>query len=209
MKICKQCNEEKPLSEFYSQNKVRSNGSPYVYYNSRCKECVSTNALQWSKDNHDRKLELHKIHNSKPKRRRDIYESNRRRSEDGKYREWQKENKDKLRQYASQRQHKTHEITEQEWTDCKEYFESQCAYYGLTHQEHLDVYGQDLHKEHVDHKGSNSLSNCVPSCKSCNGSKHTFDFEYWYRERSGKYSEERFRKITQWLNNDYKAFIEN
>lgn len=208
-KVCKWCGKEKDLAEFYSQKKKRSDGTEYIYYRPDCKECTKKNAVKWRYEN----PEVYERSQMKWLQSKKGIESNkkrqRRRRESGKYREWQKKNKEKLRQYASQRQHKAHAITEQEWIDCKDYFENQCAYCGLTHKEHLDVYGQDLHKEHVDHNGSNSLSNCVPSCKPCNGSKHTFDFEYWYKERSGHYSEERFQKIAQWLNNDYKKFIEN
>jgi len=62
----------------------------------------------------------------------------------------------------------------------------------------------DFHKDHNDHNGENDLSNCIPSCKSCNSSKHDLEFEYWYKNRCKSYKEERFIKINKWLTDDYK-----
>lgn len=65
----------------------------------------------------------------------------------------------------------------------------------------------DLHKEHVDDSGANDLSNCIPSCQSCNSSKHIFDFETWYRKYE-HFNEKRLHKIIKWLVEDYKHYKE-
>jgi hypothetical protein len=63
----------------------------------------------------------------------------------------------------------------------------------------------DFHKEHVNHEGSNDLSNCVPSCKLCNTSKHVQELEEWYK-RQPYFSEERLQKIYKWINEDWKLY---
>jgi hypothetical protein len=135
-----------------------------------------------------------------------------RRQRDGKFRKWQQDNKDKIKQYQENRkQHGEHKITKKEWESCKKYFNNQCAYCGLPLEEHYIFYkGErrlgDFHKEHVDHEGSNDLSNCIPSCKNCNSSKHDIKLENWYTETNQRFSKERLDKIHKWLNEDYKLY---
>lgn len=102
--------------------------------------------------------------------------------------------------------HKTHEITNEEWLLCKEYFNNSCAYCGISYENHKKIYNQDLHKEHVNHVGSNKLDNCVPSCKICNSSKKDKEFLSWYNEDNVVFTKERIDKIHNWLNEDYKKF---
>jgi len=129
------------------------------------------------------------------------------RRNDGTFSQWQKENPEKLKQYEEKRKIKKHEINEEEWENCKRYFDYQCAYCGMSIEEHKNLYGQDFHKEHVDDDGSNKLDNCVPSCKICNSSKWKFDLEEWYNEDKIFYSENRKNKIIKWIMNDYKQYI--
>lgn len=65
----------------------------------------------------------------------------------------------------------------------------------------------DLHKEHVDHEGSNKLDNCVPSCQSCNSSKHVYSLEEWYTKDNQNFDEDRLSKIHNWLFEDYRLHI--
>ncbi len=109
--------------------------------------------------------------------------------------------------------HKKHEITKNEWELCKEYFVYKCAYCGLPIEEHYNQYkGEirltDFHKEHVNHDGSNDLSNCIPSCKNCNSEKHTSTLEEWYNKENENFTEERLEKILNWLNNDYIKYLD-
>jgi hypothetical protein len=115
-------------------------------------------------------------------------------------------------EYEKNRQHKNHIITEKEWNDCKEYFNNECAYCGLSIKEHYGTYRgitklRDFHKEHQIHDGANDLSNCIPSCKTCNSYKWKFGFDEWYNEQNPKFSIERYNKIMQWINKDYKLYI--
>lgn len=113
---------------------------------------------------------------------------------------WQQNNKDKIKEYNSYRMmHKSHEITKEEWESCKEFFNNSCAYCGIDELEAKKVTNNYLHKEHVDHQGSNGIENCVPACKSCNSSKHTSNLEDWYNESNSLYSTDRLNRIIEWL----------
>ena len=122
---------------------------------------------------------------------------------------YQKNNPDKMREYRIKREsHKKHEINNLEWMACKEYFDDSCAYCGLPSEKHYVNYKgnikiQNLQKEHVYNNGANDLSNCVPSCKSCNDKKWTYDIEEWYNESNLIFNQERLDKINQWISNDY------
>ncbi|MCM3387283.1 HNH endonuclease [Ureibacillus chungkukjangi] len=128
---------------------------------------------------------------------------------------WQQNNKDKIRGYNKYReQNKKHDINKEEWKACKEYFDNSCAYCGLHHDHHYRMWSgelkkMDLHKEHVDHNGSNNLSNCVPACQSCNSSKYNFELHDWYNKDNPDFTQEKFDKIHKWLETDYKKYIMN
>ncbi len=74
--------------------------------------------------------------------------------------------------------------------------------------EHLLTYNETLHKEHVDHEGSNKLNNCVPGCKYCNSSKKDFSLEDWYDENNPNFNQERLDSIIKWITEDYKQYIQ-
>ena len=110
--------------------------------------------------------------------------------------------------------HKTHTISKIEWESCKKYFKYKCAYCGLSIEDHYRIYAGkpqkiDLHKDHFINDGLNDLSNCVPSCRSCNNYKKKIDFEEWYSETNKVYSMERLIKIRKWLEEDYKLYIKS
>lgn len=202
-KICNQCEEEKSIEEYYTQNKTKANGEEYLYYNPKCRECIRHNLYQWRAENPERSNENNKRWNSTErgmKFRRDV--SRRVRSE-GKYREWQRNNPDKIRDYQINReQNKTHKISKYEWLECKRYFNHSCAYCGLTEEDHLKEHKQQLHKEHVIHDGSNEIVNCIPACKPCNSSKGEKIVGEWYSNSNPTYTKEREDKIYAWLTKD-------
>ena len=213
-KVCNYCCEEKPLSEFYSQNRYSKKRGNYTYYNTRCKGCEITLAWQNLLDNWER-----------GKRQREEYEKrqgiertlNKRKNAErqrlaGKQKQWQIDNPDKLSQYNQKRKHKNHKVSKSEWIACKEYFNNSCAYCGLSIEEHFRNYAGkpqkiDLHKEHADHEGSSGLDNCIPSCQSCNDKKWKFKLEEWYNEDNPIFSQERLDKIHKWLDEDYKKYL--
>jgi hypothetical protein len=126
--------------------------------------------------------------------------------------DYQLNNLDKYRVYGKERQHKNHDITDEQWIGCKNYFGNTCAYCDLPLEQHWVEYAGkmilgDFHKEHAIHNGANDLGNCVPSCKSCNSSKWEYDLDDWYNENNHRFTIEKYNKIKQWLNVDYKLFL--
>lgn len=124
---------------------------------------------------------------------------------------FQQNNKDKVKLYNKKHQHKNHNITDVEWINCKNYFNNTCAYCGLPLDQHWVPYAgkmilSDFHKEHLVHDGSNKLKNCVPACKSCNSQKWGFTFNEWYNPSNPRYDLEKYYKICKWVKEDYKKF---
>lgn len=185
--------------------KTKVSGESYIYHTPRCKECTSKRAFAWEKKNPEKILENRRRHDKREIRISQKREVNKNRAESGKVLEWQRNNKDKIKGYRLARDaNKKHSIPEKEWKRCKEFFDYRCAYCGLDEIEHKKLYKQQLHKEHVIHDGRNDIKNCVPSCKSCNGSKHTKTLNGWYNTVNLNYSYERYMKIYQWIRFDCK-----
>jgi len=87
-----------------------------------------------------------------------------------------------------------------------------CCYCGLHVDNHYRKFKNklqklDLHKEHADNNGSNDLSNCIPSCLICNSQKWEFPLDVWYNENNPNFTQERYDKILNWLDKDYKKII--
>lgn len=205
-KVCSVCEEEKDIDNFYKQRKKSKKSGEYIYYNPECRECTKQRSLKWHKENPEKAKVAYTKRNRSENWRVKLRESSKKKVESGYSRNWQRENRDKLREYSEK--HRSHDINEIEWDICKEYFNFSCAYCGLHESEHYirrndKVILSDLHKEHVDHEGANDITNCVPACGSCNSSKRQYAFEYWFRERSYTFSQERFDKVEKWINGDY------
>jgi hypothetical protein len=192
------------MSEFYSQKKKKKDGTEYTYYNPECKECTKQRSYKWAEDNPERrsylKSKYDKGHDYIQQMKR---EWNIKNVQSGRYKMWQQENKDKLNEYnRKRREHKTHDITDQEWFECLDYFNNSCAYCGLSEQEQFNLYGEQFHKEHVIHTGSNYIDNCIPACTKCNCSKHNNEFNDWYNEDNSNFTPERLHKIVKWMTED-------
>jgi hypothetical protein len=201
-KTCKHCGELKSVDDFYGQNKIKANGEKYIYYPPECKDCNKEKSEQWRKDPKNREtfLESKRKRNKHPDHKKELQRAYERRSKEGYFLEYYQGNKDKFKQYRDfRKQHKEHDITEQEWLDCLSYFNDSCAYCGLSEKDVLITYNQLLHKDHVDHFGSNDITNCVPACKSCNSQKWEFEFNEWYNENNSIFSKRRYNKIIKWL----------
>jgi len=213
-KVCSICNIKKSLNDFYKQNKHSEKKGNYIYYNPECKECTKKKARKWAIENPERKRASVKKNRHTENTIMYHREKSKRWRENGKRKQWEEKNKDRLIGYAYfSRMNKIHNITANEWENCKNYFNYRCAYCGLPIEEHYIIRKGitklgDFHKEHVDHNGENDLSNCIPSCKICNSTKHIFEFEEWYNDKNEIYSIERYEKIIKWLKKDYKNYIE-
>lgn len=202
-KICPKCEEwfiESKDNFYYQNGKSGTN----------CKRCEIKKSDKRMREHHDEHLVI--VNNWRRSHMEYKAEHCRKRVANGKAGKWQQDNPDKIKQYRLKREeNKTHTISKKEWKDCQEYFNNSCAYCGLPIEEHFTTYRGitkqgNFQKEHVDHEGANDLSNCVPSCKTCNSSKHNIDFEEWYQQQTF-YSEERLDIIYKWLSEDYKKYI--
>jgi hypothetical protein len=200
------CNENKTVEAFYSQEKVNKKGENYIYYQPYCKECAKKKTLKWESEHPDKLKENRKRTNDNRKDK--IYQYGLISQSRGTRLKWQRKNMDRLVKDMSERlEHKAHEITNIEWKLCKEYFDNKCAYCGMTYENHKKIYKQDLHREHVDHNGSNKLDNCVPSCKICNSSKKDKEILDWYNENNFVFTQKRFDKILDWIEEDHKFIM--
>jgi G3E family GTPase len=196
--------------EYFYKNKSSSDG-----FNPYCKEATKIRARKRQLENHDEYKEYvrnHHKYNRKHNKKMIEYDRKhaKEQKESGYTKEYYEKNKSYFSNYQKERMmNKTHEITEEEWLRCKKYFNNSCAYCGLSEEEHYIIYAgkpkkTDLHREHVDHNGSNKIDNCIPACQMCNCSKWAFTLEDWYNEENPNFSQERLDKIYKWLQGDYK-----
>jgi hypothetical protein len=201
-KKCTKCNEIYVANEdnFYKLKQTNKKLGEHYKLSSWCKKCTKKKNREWYVSNPE------KIKVASDRYASQEYVKKRRRKraaqarEEGKYKEWQQKNKEKIRQYnLERRMNKNHDITEQEWLDCLEFFRDSCAYCGISEQEALLEQGQRLHKEHLEHNGANDIANCVPSCRNCNSSKWEFEFDKWFNENNPIFSKRRYNKIIKWI----------
>lgn len=205
------------MNDYYSQNKHSKSKGNFIYYYPECKECTKKRSFEWINNNRDKFHENLNKYNNKPDRKQSMRDASKVQREAGKQGEWQKSKigKKYMKEYGKQRRAiKTHEISIGEWRACKLYFNNSCAYCGLESGNHYVTYRgrqklYDFSKDHFDDMGCNDLSNCVPSCRSCNSQKWTFDFNEWYIDSNEIFSFERSEKIHKWINEDYKIYIKD
>jgi hypothetical protein len=188
--------------EYFYKNK----SSKIDGFNPYCKECTKRRSMKWQKDNWDKLLGYMKKENAKPERKLKHQELYWERKEKGYFKDYYDENKDRFKEYNENRKSKNHDISKQEWIDCKTYFNNSCAYCGMSIEEHKEIHKQDLHREHVEPYGANDISNCIPSCKVCNVRKKLLSLNDWYNESNINYTNERLLRINRWLNEDHKKY---
>ena len=229
-KQCKDCLE---WFEMNDDNFGRDRGNKDGF-NMMCKKCQKINQEAYYEQNKDKmkndarergrrnkenknKKDLEYYYASKQKRKQVVlaYRETHKKQQAKSTKRWTQypTSKPKLKQYTIKRKAKEHKIPKRQWISCKTYFSNSCAYCGLPAEKHFQKYAgvlklQELHKEHVDDKGANDLSNCVPSCRPCNSKKHTYSLEEWYNKGNPIFLQERLDKILKWLNKDYKLYIE-
>ena len=106
-----------------------------------------------------------------------------------------------IRRRARKRNSPINDFNIKQWRECLNHFDNKCAYCGK--QEEV------LQREHVipvSRGGSNTKTNIIPSCGSCNYSKGDKTIFEWYCT-SENYSEERNNKILKYLG--YKIHKQN
>lgn len=204
MKTCNICNKEKPLSEFYSQNKQSKKRGSYIYHNPECKECTISKSARWNSENKDRQNEISRNYYKTEKGVKNV----KRKAKKQKvyFKLYQKENLGKFRVYSQTRRAKKLELstdyTEEDWLSCLEFFDHSCAYCGMSEEENKELYGKVLEQEHVipvSKGGSYTTDNIIPSCRGCNASKYNKDFIEWYQKQDF-FSEDNRERILFYLN---------
>jgi hypothetical protein len=202
MKACSICEVEKELTEFYSQK--RKTG--HIYYHPECKSCTSKRSVNWQKGNPEQQKQIFKNYNAKPERKKMVKQDDKSARDRGLRTEWRREHKDREGIYREN--HTNHLITDNEWESCLNYFDWSCAYCEMSYDDHIKEYGQQLHKEHANHDGNDYIDNCIPSCRTCNTSKHDKDFTEWYNENNTHYKKRRLNKIIKWITGDWMKHTE-
>jgi hypothetical protein len=201
LKECNICNIVKPLSEFYAQEKESRVKGKYIYYYPYCKLCAIVKSDNWAKSNPERRKELLKRINAKPKKKQMVKKADKSARNRGLRTQWRRKNKDKLKIYNIK--HTNHLINDNEWESCLEYFNWSCAYCGYLYDNHVVNEGQQLHKDHVNHNGNDYIDNCAPACRTCNTSKHDKEFTEWYNNKNPNFTEKRLEKIIRWTTVDW------
>lgn len=193
-KKCTKCNKILPATiDFFHQEKTSNDG-----LRPDCKKCRSNSVKNWYKDNKDKKSEYHKRWYNQNKRERAKY-----------YKNWAKENREisneNKRLWSQKRKaikkHLPATLTEEQWKQIKQDFDHQCAYCGMSEEEHLKKFNETLHQEHfipLSESGEYTHNNIIPACKSCNSSKNNSDFFEWYPQQEF-YSKEKEKKILEYL----------
>ena len=98
-KTCSICGKIKPLTSFYSRIKISKDKKKIVYYNPECKECSKVRSELWSINNEKRRKEIKKRYDDKPNRKMVAAENSREQRRKGRYLEWQRDNKIKMKIY--------------------------------------------------------------------------------------------------------------
>jgi len=219
--IQKKCNKHHIL--FPNEDPWMSCTEEYFYktaHNKRdglrpdCKECTKINSSKWLDENKDIRKVANATYAQKPKVKKKRQIRDKKRHSDGYFSKYQQDHKEQIGKYSKYKQmNATHNINKVEWESCLKYFDYSCAYCGLKLKDHYNMFKGELrwemlHKEHVIHNGSNRLDNCAPACKSCNSQKWEFEFDKWYKNNIN-YTQERYDKINQWLNEDHKLYIQD
>lgn len=205
IKTCRICSIDYPATtEYFYKNKSSKDG-----LHSWCKYCTKEKSLKRFEDNrkedNERRKRWYEENKEHTLKRQKVSNENNKESNKINQSIWRKENKDKVKIYNLDRKlHKKHDITTIEWEICREYFNFECGYCGISEIEAKEKYGQNLHKDHANPNGTNDISNCIPACKSCNSSKHDSELTDWYNSTNVNYTDERSLKIFKWLQGDYK-----
>jgi hypothetical protein len=206
-KTCTKCTRSLPATTeyFYQQKQKNKKQGEFITLTTWCKECrrcyqrghkeenkeyYAIKRKEYYEKNKEYEREYHKVWYRENREEQRLYHIGYRNSPSG------KAVLERLREKYKDRKHK---ISDEEWLECKEFFNFKCAYCGIDEEIHKESYGMQFAKEHVIHQGRNDIKNCVPSCKSCNSEKHIFTLNNWYNPTNVKYTYERYKTICDWF----------
>jgi hypothetical protein len=199
-KLYKQCSICAEWKESDSSNFYKNKASSVDELHPWCKPCTIKKSRNNQNQNKDRHSKSQMKYAKTPKGKETVLNESRKWRKNGGQRSYYQKNKDKHVNYRLRNNTlKKHDITDEEWFACLDYFKNSCAYCGLSEENQYKIFNQQLHREHVNHSGSNYIENCVPSCTKCNTSKHDIDFNNWYNEGNEVFSKRRLNKIINWM----------
>lgn len=199
-KICIDCKKELPAtSEYFGKHKTCKDG-----LRNQCKECKKKYSDKYNKQYYKDNAEVAK------EKAKTYRENNKEKVKEGKKRYrlthleqerenkrlYCKNNKDKINIFKQKRKARKRELesnlTTEQWLNIKLEFNNKCAYCGEE---------KPLAQDHfipLSKGGEYTINNIIPSCQSCNSSKHDKDFFKWYRNYEF-YSKERENHILKHL----------
>jgi len=212
-KICNRCGRELSLDNF---SKCKKNKDGLQFYCKKCrkkyyeknKEEISKRTKKYYETHKQEKKEYCKLHKKKRKKySKKYYEKHKKRL--NKYcREYYKKNKEKIinnkREYNQKNRDKRREngqrrlakkrqllatLTNKEWQLILKIFANRCAYCGkrindTIHQEHIIPLQPSFE---CNYNPGYVMGNIVPSCASCNYSKHNNYHLTWMKENGYDY----------------------
>lgn len=213
IKICNRCGKEFPATtEYFRERKETKNG-----LRKECKECSSkydseyriknkksviNSKKKYYQENKEYVQRYKKEYGVKNKIRIAEYQLNYREDATNKEKaskynnKYAKENPEKYRVICQRRRAKkqllSNTLTIQQWENIKKHFNNSCAYCGKK---------LPLAQEHflaLNEGGEYTINNIIPSCKSCNSSKGTKNFDVWYPKYK-HYSKKREKIILKFL----------
>ena len=215
-KIEKQCTRcenwfEENRNNFYMTNKSK----PELGFSASCIVCIRKSSVDYRhrdiEKTREKDSEYYHNHKDLCHERMDSYRGRHHSEIKQKEKIWQQTHPDKLKEYNLK--HRNHDISEKEWKSCLSIFKNRCAYCGLPVEKHIvKLKGKyiimNLHKDHVDYDGYNTLRNAIPACRDCNSSKSQDDMEEWYKQQEF-FNEDRLKLIKWWISEGYKDYIED
>jgi len=186
-KYCTRCKQIKPTTEF-SWNKANQN------YRAECKICYSRRGCESEKELYQTDRVYHLKRNANSAKSKKICFAKADYVERQKY-------YTRTHNYNARKMSNGGKHTTEEWLDCTQAFNNECAYCGTKH---------NLTRDHIIpliKGGYNYIYNIVPACSSCNSSKQAHDIVEWYTKQPF-YSEERLLNIHKWYRAKQKELLD-
>lgn len=204
---CKECRNAEIL-ESYPNFEARRKS-----YRVKNKEKLQEYRKKYYKENIDKIKAHYEEHKHKYKIAKDIYYQNNKEKIKEQRRTYQKfynatergkEVQRKAQHRRRARQNKLiYDFTPEQWEYAKSYFNFECAYCGMTEEEHYKEFNEQLHQEHfipVTENGNHTKDNIIPACRRCNGGKRNDNFYEWYPKQSF-YNKSKEKKILTFIEN--------
>ena len=210
-KQCSECGEILHVSKF---RKIK-NGKDGVM--KICKECRKIYEKKYRDEHREEISEYNKKYREEHKEERKEYDKKyyeeHKEEKSIRFKKWYEEHKEERNEYCrnwqknnphvgfnshgrrrSRLENQGNGITKEQWFECFEFFNWECAYSGI--QLTKDNRSID-HIVALDNGGEHEIWNCVPMKKGYNTSKHTKDMLNWYLEQE-YFDIDRLTKIYEW-----------